>query len=104
LQTDNTPSPDIKKLKSLQDLVKVSKNGPSMHYHKPHLNKNAILFKHNIVDCLVEAPGSRYECIYKNLLREFRQYYQTKFDEYMLDRFGQSESFSKNTLTNKIMF
>lgn len=68
------------------------------------MNQNAIRFKQNIIDCLIDAPGSRYECIYKNLLREFRQYYQTKFEEYMLRTNNQKESFSKNTINNKILF
>ena len=96
--------PNIVEIKSLQDLVKVSKKGATILSSKPLMNQNALRFKQNIIECLADAPGSRYECIYKNLLREFRQYFQTKFEEFMLKTLNQKESFSKNTKTNKILF
>lgn len=65
------------------------------------MNENAIKFKTNIEaeltaeKCEVNDPvgtmsrkanksvGARYECIYKNFLREIRQYYSNKFDEFI---------------------
>ena len=68
------------------------------------MNKNATQFKQNVLDTLQDQPGYRYECIYKNLLREFRQYFSTKFEEYIIKVYGYTEKFAKNTLQNKVLF
>ena len=51
------------------------------------LNMNALLFKHNVEHEIQQVEGTqagaRYECIYKNLLREIRQYYSIKFEEFI---------------------
>ena len=57
------------------------------------LNKNAVRFKSNVekeINSYLQASspedktfgkkGARYECIYKNLLREVRQYYAKKYE------------------------
>lgn len=68
------------------------------------MNQNAIKFKENIQETLKGQPGYRYECIYKNLLREFRQFFSTKFDDFLIRVYNYKESFAKNTIQNKILF
>ena len=60
------------------------------------LNKNAVRFKSNVEkeinnylsasspeDKTFGKKGARYECIYKNLLREVRQYYAKKYELFL---------------------
>jgi hypothetical protein len=96
--------PSIFHYKSLRDLIKVSGNILNTNSSKVQMNQNALKFKQNIENNLINPPGSRYECIYKNLLREFRQYYSNKFEEFLKNRINQTESFAKNTKQNKILF
>ena len=71
---------------------------------KKELNENAIKFKTNIESelskekCEIADPvgtmsrkanktvGARYECIYKNFLREVRQFYSNKYEEFMKNK------------------
>ena len=67
------------------------------------LNQNALKFKLNIEKAIYDQAntqedgkngadlakkqetqvGARYECIYKNLLRDIRQYFSTNFDKFL---------------------
>jgi hypothetical protein len=54
---------------------------------KMNLNLNAVLFKQNVESEIQKSSGTnsgaRYECIYKNFLREIRQYYSIKFEQFI---------------------
>ena len=50
------------------------------------MNINALKFKANIEEEILKkdkTSGARYECIFKNLLRDVRQYYSSKFDAFL---------------------
>jgi hypothetical protein len=66
----------------LRNMITESK---TLKTSKAEMNKNAIRFKTNIEQAIIDGDaaqkgGARYECIYKNLLREIRQFYSTKFN------------------------
>jgi hypothetical protein len=46
-----------------------------------------------------KSVGARYECIYKNFLREIRQYYSTKFESYLKNQ----PPIRKNNLQKKCL-
>lgn len=41
--------------------------------------------------------GARYECIYKNLIRDLRQHFSGKFDQFLMNEVNQTDFFGKNT-------
>lgn len=43
-----------------------------------------------------QKAGARYECIYKNLLRELRQYYNSNFEEFIKRKFMKQTKYFKN--------
>ena len=65
---------------------------------KLEMNQNAVKFKANIEEEIQKtdkASGARYECIFKNLLRDIRQYYSTKFENF-LKQIYTLDSYNKN--------
>ena len=51
---------------------------------------------------MIENPssdicGARYECIYKNLIRDLRQHFSGKFDKFLMNQVNQTDFFGKNT-------
>ena len=55
---------------------------------KQALNESALKFKLNVEQEINKTPkdstaGARYECIYKNFLRDIRQFYSEKFNIYI---------------------
>jgi hypothetical protein len=41
--------------------------------------------------------GARWECIYKNLIRDLRQHFSGKFDQFLMNEVNQTDFFGKNT-------
>ena len=73
-------------------MVRVSKKKSSIKSSKMMMNMQAIKFKQNVEHEINvqkassdsdQKIGARYECIYKNLLREIRQYYSLQFEEFI---------------------
>ena len=58
------------------------------------MNKGQALDKNG--DQIDYKAGARYECIYKNLLREIRQYYSSKFDCYVQKKFSSQNKYQKH--------
>ena len=53
---------------------------------KIEMNINAMKFKANIEEEILKndqesKSGARYECIFKNLLRDIRQFYYSRFEQ-----------------------
>lgn len=52
------------------------------------MNINAMKFKANIEEEIMKndqesKSGARYECIFKNLLRDIRQFYSSRFEQFI---------------------
>ena len=65
---------------------------------KIEMNQNAVKFKANIEEEIQktdQASGARYECIFKNLLRDVRQYYSTKFESFLKQIYS-LDNYNKN--------
>jgi hypothetical protein len=73
--------------------------------HKVILNFNALKFKTNVEQELkldaesTRKAGQRYECIYKNLIREIRKFYQDEFEVFVSQQI--EISMQKPTAENK---
>ena len=75
---------------------------------KVQMNLNAVRFKTNIEEEIKAEnssikSGARYECIYKNLLRDIRQFYSHKFDMFLQEQFGLSRQ-KKNMDWKQVLF
>lgn len=96
--------PEVKSTQNLRKLVMVNKR-ENQKTSKLILNHNAIKFKVNIEDAIkaqvlelkensAEAKklkaGARYECIYKNLLRDIRQFFSNNFEKFIQTELGKS--------------
>ena len=94
----------MKSTQNLRKLVMVNKR-ENQKTSKLILNHNALKFKINIEDAIkaqvlelkensVEAKklkaGARYECIYKNLLRDIRQFFSNNFEKFIQAELGKS--------------
>ena len=66
---------NINQEKALSVLIKLSKKINKPQGTKVEKNHNAKLFKQNIELSATSEPGSQYECIFKNLIRDFRLYF-----------------------------
>ena len=76
---------------NLKKLVICSNRNNAVKIGKTTLNENAIRFKINIEKELdmndsSDSAGARYECIYKNLLRDIRQYYSHKYELFVKEQ------------------
>ena len=65
------------------------------------LNKTKTLGRSK--DAGVKA-GARYECIYKNLIRDLRQHFAAKFDNYLVSKVGKTNTFGKNNRSKYEIF
>ena len=96
--------PQRKNTQNLRKLVMVNK-GENKKTSKLILNHNAIKFKINIEEAIKaqvlesqdnskeakqQKAGARYECIYKNLLRDIRQFFSNKFEKFIQTEVGKS--------------
>ena len=65
------------------------KQGMNAKASKVKRSLNAQIFKFNVDNEIQKhddgttKQGARYECIYKNLFRDIRQFYSDKFDEFV---------------------
>ena len=73
---------------------------------KLEMNINALRFKANIEEEMLQKDqgfGARYECIFKNLLRDIRQYYSSKFETFLRQIYGPI-AYNKNLRNNNELF
>jgi hypothetical protein len=67
-------------------------NSNGLKKSKFEMNQLTLKFKTNVEKALLEDglnqtkkddQGSRYECIYKNTLRDIRQFYKSRFNKFV---------------------
>lgn len=89
-RSNTLPASDKPDTQNLKHMV-MQDSDKSKKASKLEMNLNALKFKANIEEEILKndhSSGARYECIFKNLLRDIRQYYANKFDTFLMQLYG----------------